>query len=400
MARCKIEKLLYRGYGLGRTKGKALLVPRSAPGDLLETHIVESHRSYDIGKIEQVVESSAARVEPPCTFYKQGCGGCQWQHVHYSEQLESKRAILLELLERAHVLNPSIELEVIASPPFYYRARFSLRVTRRGQTALFRERSHEPVVLDYCWLLPDELNGLLQTLQGHPAIVGCHSLQLWINEQGQLGLETFPPLPKLKALELQWVIEPVLLLHPLLATRLVFTVEGLRYDVGPNSFFQTNRYLNPRLSRAVGDMAGSGDLVFDLYCGIGFFSLAVSLQFARVLGLDKNPANIVLAEANAIRNGRGNVSFLLADAASGLPVSEHADCIIVDPPRAGLSPKLLQEISERGPKRLVYVSCEPPTLARDLSRLKGFYHPVKTILLDLFPQTFHFETVTQLQHLD
>ncbi|HEV8132931.1 MAG TPA: class I SAM-dependent RNA methyltransferase [Acidobacteriota bacterium] len=395
--RVRIEKLVYQGYGLARHNGKTLFVQRSAPGDLADVQIVESKKSYDLARVENLIETSPDRVDPPCLFFKQGCGGCQWQHLQYQTQLKWKRNIFLEFLHRNHFAEPFPEICVIASPEFHYRTRFQFHLTGSGEPALFREQSHDLVPVNYCWLLPEALNQVLHRLAGAPWLAGCDSFQIWLDDLGQVGLETTWPLEDAAMMAVRRDLPDLKILHPRSKDRMEYHVGNLRILVGTESFFQTNRFLNPTLSETVCRLAGGGGTLLDLYSGIGFFSLAASPRFARVVGVEESRHAVEHALANARLNGTDNVTFWTGRVEQYVEKSrEKFDCVLADPPRAGLSKRTIRWILNHQPRHLIYVSCDPTTLVRDVQWLSARYEARQFLLFDLFPQTFHFEVVAEL----
>ncbi len=397
MPQVRIEKLVYQGYGLARSDGKTVFVRRAAPGDFADVRITESRRNFDLALIEVLVEPSPERTEPPCPFFKQGCGGCQWQHLEYASQLEWKRKIFLEFLERNHFSQPFPPLTACPSPPLHYRARFHFHLAESGKPALFREHTHELVTVDHCWLLPEKLNHLLSRLHKAGWLSSCESFQIWLDDLDSAGLETTPSLAAPLLASVRQEFPGLKILHPLSPDRMQYQIGEFVFLVGEQSFFQTNRFLSSRLNETVCTLAGSGSMLLDLYSGIGFFTLPLSSQFTRVVGVEENTAGAREAEANARSNGVGNVEFIADKVEHYLETAkEDFDFMLADPPRAGLSKKTVRSILGKRPERMVYVSCDPTTLVRDLQWLSESYQVRQFFLFDLFPQTFHFETVAEL----
>lgn len=397
MAEVRIEKLLYRGSGLARQEGKVFFVHRAAPGDLAEVRVIESKKDFAVARIERLLESSPDRVDPPCLFFKRGCGGCQWQHLRYETQLEWKGKIFLELLERSGLQPPLAPPAVVPSEPLYYRTRFHFHVERSGKPALFKEHTHELLPIEYCWLLPDSLNTLLGVLLQKPWLKGCRSFQLWIDDRDDGGLETWPPFGPSLLEEIRREAPRLKLLHPSSSDQLEFLIGDVRFQVGWQAFFQTNRFLNKAMNGNVCRMAGEGSALLDLFSGAGFFSLPASRRFTRVVGIEQSEPSARQASSNARLNHIAHAEFVAGPVENYLQATaEGFECVIADPPRAGLSRKTVEWMLASKPERIVYVSCDPATFVRDLCRLAGSYEANEFLLFDLFPQTYHFEVVAGL----
>lgn len=397
MVRVNIEKLVYQGYGLARHQGRTVFVRRAAPHDVVDVTVVQSKKDFDVASVEALIEASPERVDPPCVFFRHGCGGCQWQHIAYAAQLDWKKKIFLEFLQRSHFQPPLPPLQIHPCEPFHYRTRFHFHLTKDGQPALFREQSRELVPVDDCRLLPQPLNQLLAQLQQKPWLTGRDSFQIWMDDLGELGLETSPPLREPFLAVARGEMGGLKFLHPASPDRMEYRIGQFRFLVGEQSFFQTNRFLNSTLNETICHLLGQGSQLLDLYAGVGFFTLPVSLQFSHVIGVEENARAAAEAIDNARRNDAGNVTFLATQVEHYLESCALTfDCVLADPPRAGLSRKAVRWILEKKPQRLVYVSCDPTTLVRDVGWLSSTYRVEQFILFDLFPQTYHFEVVAQL----
>ncbi|MBI4455066.1 MAG: class I SAM-dependent RNA methyltransferase [Acidobacteria bacterium] len=397
MPRVRVEKLVYQGHGLTFHDGKAVFIRRAAPQDVADIRIVQSRKNYDLAMIETLVEKSPERVDPPCRFFKLGCGGCQWQHLRYTTQLEWKKQIFLEFLQRNHFSQPFPPLTIYPSEPFGYRTRFSFHLVASGKAALFREHTHELIPVDHCRLLPEPMNELLTRLQSRSWLAGCDSFQIWMDDTGQLGLEMFPPLSEAFLAAARREMPGLKLLHPSSSDWMQFGIQRIQFRISGQGFFQTNRFLNSTLNEIVCRSLGGGARLLDLYSGVGFFTLPLCFQFGDVVGVEENERACAEAVDNARINELDNVKFVAADVNSYLETTtEIFDCVLADPPRAGLSKKVIHWILKSKPERIAYVSCDPTTLVRDIQWLSAAYQVQQFSILDLFPQTFHFEVLAQL----
>ena len=395
----QIEKLVYGGRGLGRVDGRVALVPFVAPGEIVEVEAVRQKKGLIEGRVVGWVSKSSDRVEPSCPVFGV-CGGCHYQHLSYDRQLEAKRQILLETLARVGKITWDGPVETVAGEPWGYRNRTQLRVAKRdriAQVGFFEAGSHRLVAAASCPVNSPLLNRAHQTLRGmaqqrrFPNFL--REVEFFTNETDvQLNvLSSDRPLAKSF---FEWCGEKIEGFAP--TDTIDYPVGDDLFRVGSRSFFQVNRFLVNELAKVVAGDA-SGRFALDLYAGVGLLTLPLARQFERVVAVD--------ASRRAMRDLRFNLERAKADAqvvnlnvAEFLPsLIDPVDCVVADPPRAGLGPEVTTELVRLRPARLVLVSCDPPTLARDLSPLlAGGYRIQSMTLVDLFPQTFHLEAVVCL----
>jgi 23S rRNA (uracil1939-C5)-methyltransferase len=436
----RIEKAIYGGASLARVPantpadgppdlaGKAVFVPLGLPGELVEAAIATDRRSYITATLDSVLEPSPSRITPGCEYYGR-CGGCHYQHADYAAQLGMKRAILVETLERAHVTVPS-EIRIRSADPWAYRNRIRLHVNRPPHAALsYREAaSHRNLPVTHCPvaapILQQAISAFNELLQRQSALATTLSeveffttadesallASLFTQRKSSDGLPPsvadalLPALPALKGVH-TFVLDPKTRRIQLSSA---WGQPSLHYAVGPHSyqvsagaFFQVNRYLvSELLEEVVAERQGA--LAWDLYAGVGLFAQALAERFERVVAIESSPA----AMADLTRNLRGHghkritqdtLHFLKSPLAQP-PHLVVPDLVIVDPPRVGLGEEVCQRLAAVQPRQIVYVSCDPSTLARDLRTLQpSGYRPVALTLIDLFPQTFHLETVATLE---
>ncbi len=424
----RMEKAVYGGASLARVPpdgpqdlaGKAVFVPFALPGELVEATIASDRRSYIKATLNSVLEPSPARITPGCEYYGR-CGGCHYQHADYATQLAMKRSILVETLERAHVSLPG-DVRVLSADPWGYRNRIRLHVTK---TALsYREAaSHRDLPVTHCPvaapLLQAAISAFNQLLQKQPSLAQNVSEVEFFTAADEsallVSLSTrlrkvpeqlprsvadglLPALPVLQGVR-TFFLDPSSR-HQSSASwgkpSLEYAVGPLRYQVSAGAFFQVNRYLIPMLLEEV-VARRSGNVAWDLYAGVGLFAQALAQRFEQVIAVESSPAST----ADLARNLHGSGHKRIAkDTLHYLqsPPAPAPELVVVDPPRAGLGADVCQRLAAVRPARIVYVSCDPSTLARDLRTLQpSGYRPVAVTLIDLFPQTFHLETVVTLE---
>ena len=382
----RIEKLVFGGDGLARVDGRAVFIPYTAPGDLVRARITESKKRFARAELVELLEPGPDRREPPCPYFGP-CGGCQLQHVTYETQVQAKGGFVRDALERIGRLDIPGEIPIHTAPgsEFGYRIRATAHVVHTSRETLFGyfgARSHRVVDIASCPLLVEELDAAWQ--RARAAREGLLRLRHVDLAAGDEGTAAEPPIATVGGAAL--------------TTR----VGDITYTFSPAVFFQANRPLLGDLvaSATAGE---SGALAVDLYAGVGLFAIPLSRAFERVVAVEGFAQAADFARANASANGAENVEVLDEPVEAWLERSADEpgaiDLVLLDPPRAGLGEAPARRLAALAPSRIVYVSCDPTTLARDLRVLAdGGYRLESVEAFDLFPQTFHVETVARLAH--
>lgn len=419
-----IEKAIYGGDGLARHEGKAVMVPFVLPGETVEARIIADKGSYSAAEAERILDAAAARTEAPCPYFG-ACGGCQYQHATYATQVEMKTAILRETLERARIHDVP-QITTLTGEPFGYRNRIRLHVQREPFALCYKHRkTHVNLPIETCPISAPALQSCVGVLtregQGLGLSDWAREVELFTNHDDSAMLAAFwTERPQREAQRLLADLWPRLQqMLPAVAGAGVFSVEqrrqpsrflahagetALRYQVGRHSyrvsvgsFFQVNRFLLDQLVQLV--TADAGATAWDLYAGVGLFSLGLGERFATVTAVESSASSV----RDLRENLRGSPHRIVAsDTAAFLERALQQrtpapDRIVVDPPRAGLGREVTALLGSVRTSRITCVSCDPPTLARDLAALIQTGYSAESIqLVDLFPQTFHLETVVEL----
>lgn len=398
----RIDKLVAGGDGFGRWEGVPMFVPRTAPGDRVRARITERRPDFGRAEMIELLEPGPGRREPPCPYFER-CGGCDLQHIEDALQVELKAAAVIETLERLGRIDVGAlpePPEVIAAEPWGYRLRTQLHVDPDVPPAgfalaspddpgvgYFERGSHDLVAVDRCPILVPELEELLPILPARLGAMERPSRRLDL-AAGDAGAVTSAP-----------VVED--LPHgPVTAT-----VAGFAFSFDARSFFQTHRGLLDRLVEVVlGPAEHTGAQAFDLYCGVGLFALPLSRRYREVVGVEGDRVAIRYARNNARKNATSGVRIegMAVESWVGRPdgLPEGAERVVVDPPRTGCHPRVVEALLAKRPERLTYVSCHPAALARDLRKLAEIYQLERLTLIDLFPQSGHMEAVVQLARSD
>lgn len=391
--RLRIEKLVYGGDGLSRLDGEVVFTPYVLPGELVEADSAASRAHVPRASLSRIIEASADRIQAPCPVFGR-CGGCHYQHANYDAQLRLKREILAETLRRvAKIEFDPARIGIEFAEPFGYRNRTQFHFDR-GRIGYREMNSRKLVEVDRCPISSPKINEIIPKLKRMardrrwPDFIG--SLEVFTDEeQVQWNvLETRRPVARRF---FEWLAEEV---PGTVDGPLEYAVNEDRFRVSGSSFFQVNRFLLPRLpDLAIGEAAGA--LAWDLYAGAGLFAIPMARRFERVLAVEAGRSSADL-RYNAQRSG-AKVEAISAQVEAFLAAApDSPEFVLADPPRAGLGKVAAARLLELRPPTLVIVACDPATLARDLAILAPAYHIERITMVDLFPQTFHLETIVRL----
>jgi len=390
-----VEKLVYGGAGLARHQGRVYMLPKVVPGDVVEAMAKKSKSNFIDARVEQIVTPSPDRIEPACRHFAR-CGGCHYQMMSYEKQLEWKRAILRELFERAR-LTLDVEIETISAEPWGYRNRTQFHF-HDGKVGFLEVASHKLVPVDQCPVSSPKINEVLKVLnliaKDHRFPKFLKSLEVFTNETDvQLNVvDTNAPIARHF---FEWMEHEI---KGVKSGAIQYGAAGYDWKVSYRSFFQVNRFLVDALADlSVRGLNGAHAL--DLYAGVGLFSLPLSKKFERVTAVESGKVAMYDLEANSRNYSVENVRIVQANVDAYLTdLTEKPDVILADPPRSGLGKVAAEQLARVQSPELRLVSCDPSTLVRDLQVLMATGYKVEEmVLIDLFPNTFHMETVTKLK---
>jgi 23S rRNA (uracil1939-C5)-methyltransferase len=430
-----VEKLIYGGDGLTRLpadeqgRRKAVFLPFVLEGEKVDATLYQQKRGFARGRVNKVLQASPYRVEPKCPYF-QRCGGCHYQHASYEHQLEIKAAILKENLLRIAKLELAVELKIHPSPPWNYRNRTRLRVRTAPEFALgyYRFGSHELLPVEECPISSALINRAISACwqlgrKDKDRLSGLQEIELFVNsENTQLLLEAYCA-PDISVESAKQCVEALRKTLPEIVGVVAFKAhapdpsglkptepeeiafDGARelsyktkhdsYRVSAGAFFQVNRYLTDELVDIV-TSGRSGSTALDLYAGVGLFSSVLNREFERFIAVEASPTS----HADLLYNSPPNVKAICSTTEKYLKNVAgklRPDLVVVDPPRSGLGESTTHDLIALGAPQITYVSCDPATLARDLSGLlKAGYSVQEAHMVDLFPQTYHLESVFHL----
>lgn len=436
----RVDRLSYGGRGVARADGYVVFVPYTAPGDRVRARLVRVKRSFGEAEPVEVLEPSPDRTDPPCPYFGR-CGGCTWQHLRYETQLAAKEQIVRESLERLGGLRDVPVRPILPAPqPFGYRNKMEFAFHPEATLGLHLRGHFDRVLeIEECLLPSPVASAILRDVKAFVRERGlpCYDPR---TRQGLLrhlvyreGVRTgqvmvavvtapadFPEGPELarRLAERHPQVRGVLwaqsgsLSDAVVVDRLEVlwgeaTIEeelgGLHFRIGLETFFQTNTVQADRMLQVALEMSEPAPhhRVVDLYCGVGTFTLALARHAGFVWGVEVVPEAVQAARENAARAGIANVEFVQGEVRKVLPElvarTGPPDLVVLDPPRSGAGGKVMRKVGRASPRRVLYVSCNPTTLAPDLKELLPFGYVVRVVQpVDLFPQTYHVETLVVL----
>ncbi len=417
-----IDGLGASGEGVGTFEGMRVFVDGALPGEKVKARLTLVKKTYAKGKVVDIIAASSERVKPPCPFYDR-CGGCQIMHLNYPGQLKIKRQRVFDALERIGGFRSPVVNECLPSPQtFGYRNKIQLPV-QMPKIGLFERGSHNLVEIDHCLIHCDLGEEIFRHVSKRAEELPTHLKYILIRSSSarREGLVIFVTKEKTQG-SLSEIANELMNECPLIKgvvqninpkgnnvilgeSYSILCGSGFIHDeicemmfkVSPASFFQVNPHQAEHVYNKVREFAGcrSGDRIVDAYCGVGTLSLILSKHVKEVVGIECVSQAIQDARENAEKNGISNCRFICRETEKALKEFKDADIVILNPPRKGCAPEVIQTLNHTRPAHIVYLSCDPATLARDLKQFEG-YSMDAVQPFDMFPQTAHVETLVKM----
>ena len=403
-----VGELAHGGAALARVDGRVVFVEGAIPGETVEAEVTQRRKDFWRAQATNVLDPADARVTPPCPYFAAGCGGCQLQYVDYPEQLAQKRLVLHRQLQRADLDFSVDRIDVVGmDDPWRYRLRGEFHVLRRGgavSLGFYRKHTYQTLSIDACLIHVEPIERALPAFAHaaeDPGAARVTALQFtWAPGTSDLLWAPYPPgsadaefgaraaagVPELNLNDDSIGIDDA----------------GRHFRVRPETFVQVNARQRAVLyERAVAfaDLDGTARVV-DAYAGIGMLTARLADRAGEVIAIEESPYSVRLGQINMQLNGIGNVAYRRARVEdSAGQIEQPVEVLVLDPPRAGCAGAAVDAMAKLAPERIVYISCEPSTLARDVNRFcaTGRYTLVEVALVDMFPQTYHIEAVVKLQ---
>jgi 23S rRNA (uracil1939-C5)-methyltransferase len=379
----QLTAMTYGGSALGRHEGRAVFVPYALPDERITAHITRDKGRFAYAELDEVLEASPARVHPPCPHFGPGqCGGCHWQHADYNAQLIWKQHIVADQLARIGGLPDALVLPTIPSAQIWgYRSHISFHVTAAGRLGFVSTDDRTVLPIEVCHIIRPELADLFASLKDRQ-FAQAERVRVQVGSDGaeQLAAAQINHQP------------PRILIG---SGQVHYTIGGHRFQVSAGSFFQVNLPQTEALVTLVLEKLNlrGGERVLDLYSGVGLFTAFLAQRAAHVTAIESYAPAVHDAQVNLRAFDQVD---LLTGAVEKVLAAQRGpfDAAVVDPPRAGMETRALDALLKHAPQTIVYVSCDPSTLARDAKRLTAHgYRLLDAQPVDMFPQTYHIETV-------
>ncbi len=427
----RIDKIVYGGYGLCNYNGIKVFVPYGVPLDYVQLKIKERKKTYYKATIHKLIEPSPFRTTPPCQYFTV-CGGCDLQHIKYENQLRIKQEFFIESLQRISKLNLKDLPALSSSQPFHYRNKTQYPLSERPlRIGFYQKFSHNVINIDQCLLHPPlfdkireslrkQLNKIKESIYNEKKHKG--NLRHIIIRQGMNTNQVLvifvtrthsinPLLYKFLPNLFPNIVSIIQNVNPERTNRILgkenIILYGKNYyqekildktfNISASAFFQVNVDQAKKMVNIIKEYLVSAHRLLDLYCGVGFFAIMLSELAKKVIGIEINADAIHDAQKNAQLNNINNIEFIASSVENVIQDYKDIDTIILDPPRKGCSEKLLTNIIRMRPEKIIYISCNPATFARDLVIFQKYrYRLDKYHLIDMFPQTYHVESIAKI----
>lgn len=387
-----IEKLDNEGNGLSHIDGKIIFIPKCLEGELVDIDIIKETKKYYIGKLNKIIVPSSKRINSPCKYFDK-CNGCNLLNLNYEDTINYKENKIKEVFKK--YLNFDLNVNVIRCDNHYnYRNKVLLHIKNKS---IGYVNENNIINIDECKIINIFLNDTIKFIKSLNIINGKVLLRVNYLNEILISIEAEEDIT---LNEINSNIKGIILNNKVIYGQNYFidNINNLKFKISYNSFFQINKEINNKLFNIINENINKDDNLLDLYCGVGTLGINASLKAKKVIGIDNFENNIKDANENKLLNDIKNIEFIYGDA-SIFPkyIDKNIDTIIVDPPRNGLNKFTLKNIIDYKPNKIIYVSCDPFTLVRDLKELMSVYDINKYYLLDMFPFTHHVESFVVLE---
>lgn len=406
MYEVEIEKLDHQARGIAHINDKIVFVENSLPLEKVKIKIVKENKKIMEAVVIDYIEKSIDRIESPCPYYNE-CGGCDLLHLSYEQQLKYKENKIKEIMNRYADIDESLIKKIVASPK-HYNSRNKVTLKVKNKVGYYKKKSYDIVEIEKCLIANEKINQTIEEIKKIAIPSSINELVIRsINEtdisltiylQNKSNIDNFVNLLS-KNIDSIKVTFQNNITKEIGKSNIIGRLEKYNYQMSQNAFFQVNTQQTINLYDKIKQYVRECNFptTLDLYCGTGTIGIYVSEYASKVIGVEINSEAIENAKTNANNNNIKNIEFLAGDAKMILNRNNYdADLVIVDPPRSGLDAEVINDIFKINPSDIIYVSCDPITLARDLKLFKVKYEIVEITPFDMFPNTYHVECVVRL----
>ena len=393
-----IEKLDNKGRGIAYINGKITFVPNTLPGEKVNIKIVKEAKKYNEGEVIEFITKSDKRREGICPYFGL-CGGCELMHMTYEDTISYKKEKLESILYKYVHIEKDIDI-IKSEKVLNYRNKITLKV-ENNKYGYYKNNTHSLVEIDNCLLAEDAINRFIKDIKRLNIKIGEVTIRSNYNEELLIYIKSKDKLE----IDYDYLISKHKIVGVVLNGNTVFgessfveCINNMYFQVSYDSFFQVNRNICSKLFDLILEEIGENETILDLYCGVGTLGINAKKRAGKVFGIEIIKNAILNAVTNAKINKRDNIYYMFGDVSKNITkVTDRIDTIIVDPPRAGLDSVTKKTILNFKAKKIIYVSCDPMTLARDLNDLQSAYSIIDIKGLDMFPMTQHCESITVLE---
>jgi len=396
----EIVRLDHEARGIGYIEGKIVFVNNALPGELVDINIIKETSKYYIGEVVNYIKQSNKRINNKCPYYNL-CGGCNLSHISYKDGIDYKLEKFKNILSKFASINNNIEV-IENNNEYGYRNKVDLKI-EDNKWGYYSSYTHSFISIDKCLLVKDSINKVLENkelfnIKNGSIIIRSNyndEILISINSDDEVNID----IDKLKSI--------VKLVGILVNDKCIYGEKyfiekyyNKYFKVNYNSFFQINEYITNKMLEII-NTNSYGKTLLDLYCGVGFLGQCVSNNYDRIYGIEINQDSILDAISNANMNKIDNTYYLCGDSSKCISkINDKIDTLLIDPPRTGLVKNMINDVINVDAKKIIYVSCNPISLARDLNSLKEYYNIEKVYLLDMFSNTYHFESISILGRIN
>lgn len=402
----KIEKLDHSGRGIARLNDKIVFIPCAFKDEVVEVEIIREKKSWMEGRVLRWIKVSEKRVQPTCPYYDI-CGGCDIMHMSYHDQVAWKEEKVKEIMQKFANISPSVVSSIIpCEEEKNYRNKLVLQV--KDDIGFFEKRSHQLVKIEKCQISDTRINEVLEIIRSQMPLKHVHQIMIRASKNTDNIMVVFDasdPIKEELVSVLKGKVSSIIMKqnHKYKTVYgkddMIEKLNGVSFQIAPDAFFQVNTKQTEKLYQMVKDafVLSRDDIVLDLYCGTGTIGIFLAPFVRQIIGVEINAQAIESAKKNQALNKISNIEWKLGKVEDVIPsMKVSPNVVVVDPPRSGLDDKTIERIKSWNVEKIVYVSCDPVTLARDINRLKEKYDIVKIVPVDMFPQTKHVECVVSL----
>lgn len=396
----KIESLDHYGRGIAHINNKVIFIFNALPNEVVDIKIINDKKQFSEAKVIKYITKSNDRIKSICPYFE-NCGGCNLLFYNYENTIKFKQNKIKELINKNKINYNNDVPVIINETPLSYRNKISLKISN-GKIGFYENKTHKIVPIEKCLIAKESINKIIKDYKLLNINEGTLTIRSNYNNEITLIINSK---------ELNYNIDISKLKENNKITGIVYNdkliygedfyyerIGGMLFKVSYNSFFQVNHYITEKLFKLIEENIAINSKVLDLYCGVGTLSLVASKKASEVIGIEIIKNAIINASKNAFLNKKTNLKFILGDVANSITkINQKFDTLIVDPPRNGLDKNIINYIKENKPSKIIYVSCDPNTLMRDLKSLEELYQIKDYKILDMFSYTYHLESFVILE---